>query len=311
MVWPDIRTLAIVLLAPVMLALTPQQEGSVKTVQVDVDLVMVNVSVTDPHGRPVTGLEQGQFRIWEDKIEQKIEHFSSEEVPASIGIIFDASGSMSDKLPEAKAAAVTFLNEGNLQDEHFLIEFSNRPMTPFGFTKSVSSLEKRLASTAAHGSTSLYDAVYVGLKKVITGIHSKRGLLLITDGGDTTSRYTFSDLAEFAKEQDVQVYLIDILGGLDSVGYSLGVRPRIAELSELTGGRAYFAKSVRELKGISSKIAADLKSQYIIGFLSTNRVRDGRWRTLQVRVNPAEGLPRLSVRARTGYYAPGNGGTSK
>jgi Ca-activated chloride channel family protein len=134
-------------------------------------------------------------------------------------------------------------------------------------------------------------------------MHAKKALLVITDGRDNRSRYTYTDLKEFAREQDVQVYSIGIMDGLSTIGYVLGMRPRIADLSEMTGARAFFPTSVNELREICAQIALELKNQYVIGYRSTNRVDDGRWRKLQVKVDQKEGLPRLTVRSRTGYYA--------
>jgi Ca-activated chloride channel family protein len=305
MVRPDLRLIGIGILTPLMLVFAQERDGPRvnSTVRVDVELVMVNVSVVDSEGQPVTGLKQEQFRVWEDKIEQNTEYFSSEEAPVSVGLIFDISGSMSGKLSEARGAALTFLKTGNLQDEHFLIEFSDRAQVTQGFTGDVSNIQRRLASTSAKGSTALFDAVYLGLRKVTTGMHAKKALLVITDGRDNRSRYTYTDLKEFAREQDVQVYSIGIMDGLSTIGYVLGMRPRIADLSEMTGARAFFPTSVNELREICAQIALELKNQYVIGYRSTNRVDDGRWRKLQVKVDQKEGLPRLTVRSRTGYYA--------
>jgi Ca-activated chloride channel family protein len=272
---------------------------------VDVDLVLVNATVTDPQNRYVTGLEQGHFQIWEDKVEQEIAYFSSEDVPLSVGIIFDISGSMKDKLSVARDAAVTFLKMGTPDDESFLVEFSERPQVAVDFTTDITDLQNHLIFSPAKGMTALYDAVYLGLDKLKEANNPKKALLLITDGEDNRSRYTFSNVKEFIKEQDVQIYSIGIVSEFSS-GFASGRTGRalIEELSEMTGGRAFFPDSVYELEDICQKIGVELKNQYVIGYDSTNETSDGKWRKLRVKVNPPRGVGALNVRAKAGYYGP-------
>jgi Ca-activated chloride channel homolog len=272
-------------------------------IKVDVDLVLVNATVTDPQGRYVTGLDKEHFQVYEDKIEQDVAYFSSEDVPISLGIIFDVSGSMKDKLAVAREAAVTFLKTGNPEDEYFLVEFSNRPEVAQDFTTDITKLQNHMIFTPAKGMTALYDSVYLGLEKLREGSNPKKALLLITDGEDNRSRYTFSNVKEFVKEQDIQIYSIGIVGDFSSsLGTGRTSRALIEELSELTGGRSFFPDSVYDLEDICTKIAIELKNQYILGFTSTNGTKDGKWRKLQVKMQPPKGLPRLSVRYKTGYY---------
>src|SRR5438094_1378041 len=275
------------------------------TLKVDVDLVLVNATVTDPQNRYVTGLEKEHFQIWEDKLEQKIEYFSAEDVPISLGVIFDVSGSMKDKISTARDAAVTFLKTGNPEDEYFLVEFANRPQVAEDFTTDVTRLQNKLIFTPAKGMTAMYDSVYLGLEKLKEGNNPKKALLLITDGEDNRSRYTFSNVKDFVKEQDVQIYGIGIVDDWSSnLGAGHTGRAMVEELSDLTGGRAFFPDSVYELEDICTKIAVELKNQYVIGYHSTNGAKDGKWRKLRVKVNPPKGIQHLNVRAKQGYYAP-------
>jgi Ca-activated chloride channel family protein len=283
----------------------PAAQKQSPSLKVDVDLVLVNATVTDPQNRYVTGLEPDHFQIWEDKIEQKIAYFSAEDVPVSLGVIFDISGSMKDKISIARDAAVTFLKTGNPDDEYFLVEFANRPEVAEDFTTDISKLQNRLIFAPAKGMTAMYDSVYLGLEKLKEGANPKKALLLITDGEDNRSRYTFSNVKEFVKEQDVQIYSIGIVDAFNSqLGTGRSGRAMIEELSDLTGGRAFFPDSVYELEDICTKIAIELKNQYVIGYESTNEAKDGKWRKLRMRVNPPPGLPRLNIRSKTGYYAP-------
>jgi Ca-activated chloride channel family protein len=276
-----------------------------QTLKVDVDLVLVNATVTDQLNRYVSGLESKHFQIWEDKIEQKVSYFNAEDVPISIGIIFDVSGSMKDKIGTAREAAATFLKTGNPDDEYFLVTFANRPEVVADFTTDVTKLQSKLLVTPAKGMTAMYDSVYVGLEKLKEGTNPKKALLLITDGEDNRSRYTFQNVKDFVKEQDVQIYGIGIVDEWNSqlsAGHT--GRAMIEELADLTGGRAFFPDSVYELEDICTKIAVELKNQYVLGFHSTNGAKDGKWRKLRVKVNPPKGIEHLNVRAKSGYYAP-------
>jgi Ca-activated chloride channel homolog len=276
-----------------------------QTLKIDVDLVLVSATVTDTLNRYVSGLEKSHFQIWEDKIEQKVEYFSAEDVPISIGVIFDVSGSMKDKIATARQAASTFLKTGNPEDEYFLVEFANRPEVASDFTTDVTKLQTKLIMTPAKGMTAMYDSVYLGLEKLKEGTNPKKALLLITDGEDNRSRYTFQNVKEFVKEQDVQIYGIGIVDDFNSqLGAGRTGRALIEELSELTGGQAMFPDSVYELEDICTKIAVELKNQYVLGYHSTNGAKDGKWRKLRMKVNPPKGIQRLNVRAKQGYYAP-------
>src|SRR3989442_1459963 len=283
---------------------SPEKEKT-HTLKVDVDLVLVNATVTDSLNRYVSGLSQEHFQIWEDKLEQKIAYFSSEDVPISLGMIFDVSGSMKDKISTARDAAVTFLKTGNPEDEYFLVEFANRPEVAADFTTDVSKLQNKLIFTPAKGMTALYDAVYVGLEKLKEGSNPKKALLLITDGEDNRSRYTFQNVKDFVKEQDAQIYAIGITDEWNSqLGAGHTGRAMIEELTDLTGGRAFFPDNVYELEDICTKIAVELKNQYVIGYHSTNAAKDGKWRKLRMKVNPPKGIAHLNVKSKSGYYAP-------
>ena len=290
----------------------PQTPSQNQTLKVDVDLVLVNATVTDPQNRYVTGLEQEHFQIWEDKLEQKIAYFSAEDVPISLGVIFDISGSMKEKISTARDAAVTFLKTGNPDDEYFLVEFANRPEVAEDFTTDPTKLQNRLIFAPAKGMTAMYDSVYLGLEKLKEGSNPKKALLLITDGEDNRSRYTFANVKDFIREQDVQIYAIGIVDAYNSqLGTGHSGRAMIEELSDLTGGRSFFPDSVYELEDICTKIAVELKNQYVIGYESTNEAKDGKWRKLRLKINPPKGLPRLNIRNKSGYYAPlADGATS-
>ena len=272
----------------------------VHRLNMDVDLVLVNATVTESaRNRPVRGLDKKDFQVWEDKVEQKITYFSSEDVPVSVGIIFDISGSMKDKIAAATRAAQTFVRSGTKEDEYFEVQFADRPRIASEFTSDITKLQSSLLSTPTKGSTALYDAVYLGLNKLKESNNPKKALLLITDGEDNRSRYSFGDVRSFIREQDVQLYAIGILDPATGAG-----RDALAQLTDITGGRAFFPGSAYELSDICKKIAAELKNQYVIGYRSTNTAKDGAWRKIRVKVSTkSKDIAALGVRFKQGYYA--------
>jgi len=270
--------------------------------KVGVDTVFVKVSVTDPLNRYVTGLEKEHFRIYEDKVEQSIVHFSHQMAPISAGIIFDISGSMKDNnnIKKAKSAIARFLQSGNPEDEYFLITFNQKTNLVHAFTDQRSSLQNDVAFQNAGGRTALYDAVYMGLDQIKRGKNEKRALILITDGEDNSSRYSPAEVREFAKESDVQIYGIGEEGRL---GYG---RSEIQNIVGLTGGRAFFPNNFNELDYYIDLVHAELRNQYVLGYTPTNKTRDGKWRRISVKLEAPAGLPKLIVHAKEGYYAPKN-----
>jgi len=271
-------------------------------IKVDVNLVLVTVTVTDSHNRFVQGLQKEQFQVWEDKIEQEPISFSNENTPVTLGIIVDKSGSMGGRrfpsgssLPTLQdqmiSTAASCLRDGIREDEYFLLEFSDRPMITADFTNDISKLGQQLVFMGAGGKTALWDAIYLGMTKLEHASNSRKALLVLTDGIENRSRYSLSELKSFVREQDVRIYSIDPV----QVQFS-----GVDQLAELTGGRVFRSSNP------CMELSADLRNQYVIGYHPTNRATDGAWRSIRVRVKP-DGLPKemsnLNVRARSGYYA--------
>jgi Ca-activated chloride channel homolog len=278
-----------------------------QTVHIDVDLALVNVTVTDPYNRLVTGLEPDNFRIFENNVEQEIQYFSSEDVPISIGVIFDLSGSMANKVGKAKEAALQFFKTANPQDEFFLVSFNDRAAVMSAFTSDVEDLQSSILSASAKGRTALLDAIYLGLSEMRTARNGKRALLIISDGGDNNSRYSEKDIKKLVREADTQLYSV---GVFDPVEYRIRTPEELSgpslltEVTELTGGRSFSAENVNELPDIATKIGSELRNQYILGYRPSNKSHDARWRKIKVKLHTPKGLPPLSVYAKTGYYAP-------
>jgi Ca-activated chloride channel homolog len=266
--------------------------------KVDVEEVVLRVTVTDSLNRYVVGLEKEHFKIFEEKVEQTVTHFSNDKSPLSVGIILDISGSMGDNMLSARNSVVRFLEQGDTEDEYFLIGFNHQTRLLQDFTPKNENIKAEIAFTGASGRTALYDAVYLGLEKIKESRHDKRALIIITDGEDNSSRYTFSEVKDFAKESDAQIYVI---GEKGDIGYGRGI---INEIVRLTGGRAFFPSSFKQLDYYCDLIHTELRNQYVLGYISTDKNYDGKWRKIRVRLEPPEGLPRLSVRSKEGYFAP-------
>jgi len=278
-----------------------------QTMHMDVDLALVNVTVTDPYNRLVTGLDNDNFRVFEDNVEQELVTFSSEDVPISIGVIFDFSGSMANKVAKAREAAIQFFKTANPQDEFFLVSFNERAELTSSFTSSIEDLQTRMMLTVPKGRTALLDAIYLGLSQMRGARNAKRALLILSDGGDNHSRYSENDIKRLVKEADTQLYAVGIF---DPLGYrnrtpeELNGPSLLSEVTEMTGGRVFAVEKIDELPDIATKIGMELRNQYVIGYRPSNKTHDARWRKVKVKLRAPKGLPPLSVYAKTGYYAP-------
>jgi Ca-activated chloride channel family protein len=273
-------------------------------IRMNVDMVLVPVTVTDPMNRLVTGLEQEDFQIFEGNAQQKIATFASEDAPVSIGIIFDLSGSMSSKLIRARESILQFIKTANPQDEFFVIGFNDRPELIEDFTSTVEDIQARLATVRSGHRTALLDAIYYGLVKMKDARHERKALLVVSDGGDNRSRYTEGEVRSQVREGDVEMYAIGIFDPAAATPEERGGPQLLNDLSEETGGRLFRVDDLAEMGDIAEKISTELRNQYVIGYRPKNLSRDGKWRKVKVKVNPPQGLPPLTIHARTGYYAP-------
>ncbi len=275
-----------------------------KPIKKDVDLVLVPVTITDPLNRLVTGLDRENFRVFEGNQAQEIKHFSSEDSPVSLGVIFDMSGSMSSKIERAREAVIEFFKTANPQDEFFLITFADQPDEVSDFTQSVEDLQNKLVFTVPKGRTALLDAIYLGVSKMRQAKYPKKALLIISDGGDNHSRYTEGEIKNLVKEADVLVYAIGIYDHYFPTEEERLGPQLLSDVSELTGGRAFTIDNPNDLADVATKIGIELRNQYVLGYRPKNPVRDGKWRKIKIKLNPPKGLPPLKVYAKTGYYAP-------
>ncbi len=282
----------------------PALKTHTKPMKVDVDLVLVPVTITDPMNRLVTGLDKENFSLFEGKDAQEIRHFSSEDAPVSLGVIFDMSASMTSKIERAREAVIEFFKTANPQDEFFMITFADKPEEISDFTQSVEDIQGKLVYTIPKGRTALLDAIYLGVSKMRQARYPKKALLVISDGGDNHSRYTEGEIKSVVKEADMLMYAIGIYDHYfpteeERLGPGL-----LGELTEITGGRAFTIDNPNDLSDVATKIGIELRNQYVLGYRPKNPAHDGKWRKIKVKLIPPKGLPPLRVYAKTGYYAP-------
>jgi Ca-activated chloride channel homolog len=275
-------------------------------IRINADLVLIPVLVTDPNDHLITGLEKEHFRLFDDKVEQAITQFAMEDAPASIGLVFDSSGSMGSKLQKSRAAVSAFLRTSNPEDEFSLVTFNDRAQLVTTFTDRIEDIQNRLMLLQPWGRTALLDAVYMALDEMKRARHSRKAILIISDGGDNSSRYSYREVKNYVREGDVQIYSIGILEPVmmrsrtpeEAAGPML-----LKEIAQLTGGRLYEVDDISELSDIASKIGAALRNQYVLGYMPAEAKHDGKYHRIEVKIEQPKGLPPLRATFRSGYYA--------
>jgi Ca-activated chloride channel homolog len=277
-------------------------QDNTPVIKTSTNLVTLNITVTDPYGRYVTGLGKEHFEVFDDKVPQRIEFFNDADAPVSIGLIFDVSGSMKGRISRSYDALQRFCNTGHQEDEYFLVTFNNGAKLTRDFTRDSRDITNSLMLVEPKGETALYDAAYIGIEKVRDGKHPRKAILLISDGQDNNSRYSLKELKQLVKESDVQIYAIGITNVFGARELDVTGQVILEELTRLTGGRAFFPTNEAELTEVITRIGLELRHQYSMGY-EPNGHNDGRWHKLQVKIKAPKGLPALTVRTREGYYA--------
>ena len=275
--------------------------------RIDANVVLVKVTVTDPQGHFITGLTRENFQVFEDRAEQSVAYFSAEEVPVSVGLVLDFSRSMTARFGELKQAVGEFLKSANPRDEFCVVEFRGRAELSVGFTDTPEEIRNRLAFARPEGSTALLDAIYVGLRQMRRARNPRKILLIVSDGGDNHSRYRAREVESLARESDVEIYAIGIVDRFYSrTGWERFAGPELLDdITEMAGGRYYEIERARELPGVAESIGRELRHEYVLGYVPSNRRRDGRYRHIQVKIAHEPGQPRYSAYWRRGYFAPG------
>ena len=247
------------------------------------------------------------FRLFEDNAEQKVTHFAKDDAPISIGLVFDTSGSMHNKIRKSSEAAATFFKTANPEDEFFLVEFNEHPKLTVSFTPDSTEIYRRIAHIHPFGRTSLLDAIQLALVQMKSARNLRKAIVILSDGGDNRSRFTVSEVKNAMRESDVQVYAMGIFDPEE-------IRRRVSEeekgprllddLAEQTGGRLYFVDNLDDLATISARIGNELRNQYLLGYSPTNSSRDGKFRRVRVNLSAPPDMPNLKSYYRHGYYAP-------
>ena len=283
--------------------------GQGPNIKVDVNLVVLHTTVLDDRGRFAEGLKQENFRVLEDKVEQKLAVFKREDVPVSMGLVIDNSGSMRDKRPRVNEAALTLVQTSNPQDEAFVVNFNDDFYLDLDkdFTSSVPELKEALERIDSRGSTALYDAVIGSLDHLKKASKDKRVLLVVTDGEDNTSHNSLDKAIKEVQKTDTVIYTIGLLSE-ESKKNSKRAKKALEQLAQASGGLAFFPENVDDVRNICEQVARDIRNQYTLAYYPTNTKRDGTFRTVQVEVIPPRGRGKLVARTRNGYYAPGGGG---
>lgn len=276
--------------------------------RIDSNLVLVPVSVCDSNNRPVTGLEREHFKVFEDKVEQTVTHFAMEDEPVAVGLVFDTSGSMGNKLRRSRMAASAFFRTANPEDEFFLVEFNDQPKLVVPMSRDYEEIQNKLAFAPSKGRTALLDAIFLAMHEMKKSAKGRKALLIISDGGDNSSRYTATEVRDLVREGDVLIYALGIYepyGSRDRSPEEMAGPGLLSDIAEQTGGRHLPVEDLNEMPDIAAKIGIELRNRYVLGYSPANRSRDGRYHHVQVKLTPPHGLPTLKAFWRLGYYAPG------
>lgn len=283
---------------------TPQKKAEEYKIQRDVNLVVLHATVLDERGRFVADLKQESFHVFEDKAEQKLEVFKREDIPVSIGLVIDNSGSMRDKRDRVNIAALTFVRTSHPDDEVFVVNFNDDFYLDLDkdFTSDINELKEALERIDSRGSTALYDAVIGSLDHLKKGHRDKKVLLVVTDGEDNASRKSLEHTVQEAQRSDAAIYAVGLLSQ-ESKRAAKRARQALTMLAQATGGLAFFPEGAQDAEAICTQIAHDIRNQYTLAYYPTNSNKDGSFRAVRVEVIPPRGRGKVSVRTRTGYYA--------
>jgi Ca-activated chloride channel homolog len=285
----------------------PQAALPPANLRADASMVLVPAQVVDGSGAPVANLRKEDFHVFEDGVEQSITDFAREDTPVSVGFLFDSSGSMHNKLRQSAQAAAAFFQTASKDDEFFLVEFNEHAKLSVPFTKDAAELYRRISRARPLGRTSLLDAVHLALVEMKRAVHSRRAIVIVSDGGDNRSRYTPGQIKSAMRESDIQIYSMGIFDPVDQRKRTPEEKngPQLlGELSQESGGQYFSVDNLDDLPSISARIGEELRSQYLLGYSPANRDRDGKYRQIKVMLAPPSVAPELEVRYRRGYYAP-------
>ena len=267
--------------------------------RVDVDLVLLPVTVSDSMNHAVTSLKKEDFALYEGNQQQEIRYFSTEDGPISVAILLDVSKSMSDKIDTERAALVEFFNNANPDDEYFAIAFSDRPRVLADSTQSIDQLQNELLSAEPGGPTAMLDAVYLAVSKLRSARYERKAILILSDGGDNASRYKLREIKSVVQESDIQIYAVGLFETFffNTIEERLG-KVWLGEITDVTGGRTITVDNRGRVPEAAATISRAMRNQYVLGYRPTNAT-NAKWRKIKVRLTSSEGR---SLRA---YYRQG------
>src|ERR1051326_7257506 len=269
----------------------PELNARIKPLVMNVDLVLVPVTVTDAKNRPVLDLPRDSFQLYEGEEPQQIQYFSREDGPISLGVLLDLSKSMTNKIDVAREAVQQFFRAANPEDDYFVITFNSEPHVAADTTQSLGSIEASLAQATPAGRTALLDAIYLGIQKAHHAKYKRRALLIISDGGDNASRYSSKEIRRLVQEADVQIYAVGIFDSIFHTPEEWSGRRLLSEITTATGGRTATLHNVAELPELAARIGEELRSQYLLGYRPNQPISDGKWRRIRVLLKPRTGAP--------------------
>jgi Ca-activated chloride channel family protein len=272
-------------------------------IRVDVNMTLVPVSVVDNYGRSVLGLSPENFRIIDGSEQVPIVTFSKQDAPISLGLVFDASRSMTQKFRTAREAPTELYKRLNAQDESFLITIAERAELRQPFTSEFNEIQSGLLFTNPGGTTSLLDGVYLALSQMKKANNPRKAIVVVSDGGDNNSRYTLQEVLDIAIESDTQIFAIGLFDNPETEEEREGPG-LLAELSAKTGGVGYMIRNVADLRSAMAKIATTLHNQYVLGYYPPENEAQGKYRKIKVQLDIPQGMPRLHIYAKSGYYTP-------
>ena len=303
---PDVKRLTFVVVLLSVVGLIVGLSAQQPSFRAGVDIVSLNVTVTDAATHYITDLEESDFLVFEDGIKQNVTFFSRRQSPIALSLLLDSSASMEEHLPVLQTAASNFVHKLKSNDIAQVIDFDSRVEIRQGFTGNQGELDTAISQLAAGGSTSLHNAIYIALKELrkVRAVNEedvrRQALIVFSDGEDTSSLVSFDEVLDLAKRSETSIYTIALRGAdVQAKGF------REAEfvmrtLAQETGGRAFFPAKIDDLNGVYTQIADELASQYTLGYTSANPRRDGAWRRIVVQLS----RPNVTPRTKKGYYAP-------
>lgn len=276
------------------------------SMRVNSELVLIPVTVLDHKGQPVVGLQKDSFTLLDNDTEQVITHFAMEDAPISVGFVVDASASMLGKMEKSRQAVTRFLNTANPEDEFFLVRFNSRVDLAVDLTRDAEELQKQIRLIQPSGGTALLDAIRFSINQMKTAKNARKSLIIVSDGGDNSSRFTTTDLTNLVREADVQIYVIGIFDPVNMRSRTLEENngpELLQEVTKQTGGRLFEVNNINQMPKFAWELSRAIRAQYLLGYAPNFPRHDGKYHHVEVKLAKPKGYPNLRASWRHGYYS--------